>query len=192
MTADADLPRLEVQPLAQSHDRTASTCGVESLDAYLRTYASQDARRKANAVFVLVDPARPETIVGYFTLSAFGVDADEIPEAARRALPRSPRISATMIGRLAVDRSAQGRGLGRVLLARALRKACQAADADGSCMVAVHALGEPAARFYESRGFVRPPESLRLILPMASVGKIMGSQDDTPATRSPLPLARSA
>jgi hypothetical protein len=44
---------MRVEPLdAKRHDRTTFSCGVRSLDAYLKTQASQDVRRKANAVFV--------------------------------------------------------------------------------------------------------------------------------------------
>lgn len=54
-----------VEPLARRHDRAAFVCGVEDLDAYLKTRASQDMRRKANAVFVMVpashQPALPGT-----------------------------------------------------------------------------------------------------------------------------------
>src|ERR1700732_2893599 len=112
-----------LEPLAKQHDRVAFSCGVQSLDHYLKTQASQDMRRKANAVFVMVGAEAPTRIVGYFTLCAHTLTQDAVPEAARKHIPRYPLVSARLIGRLAVDESNQGCSVGAVLLARALRMA---------------------------------------------------------------------
>lgn len=169
-------PEMRVETLdAKRHDRPTFSCGVPSLDAYLKTQASQDVRRKANAVFVLVENAEPHVILGYFTLAACGVAPGVVPEEVRRHLPRYPQVSATLIGRLAVEQSHQGRGLGGALLVRALRKAYDNADVVGSSMVVVDALDESAAKFYAAHGFVRLPESPRLVLPMRTVGTLLAS-----------------
>ncbi|HET6183339.1 MAG TPA: GNAT family N-acetyltransferase [Acetobacteraceae bacterium] len=75
-------------------------------------------------------------------------------------------MSATLIGRLAVARKRQGRRLGAVLLADALRRAFDSAGTVASSMVVVDALGEAAAGFYAAHGLVRLPDSLRLVLPV--------------------------
>ncbi len=155
--------------LAKQHDRDGVACGVESLDSYLKTQASQDLRRKANAVFVLV-PVQSETaIAGYFTLCACGLSPGVIPESARKHLPRYPVVSATLIGRLAVDRKYQRQGLGSILLAKALRKAYENSAVVGSSMVVVDAIDAGAVRFYQAHGFVKLPESMRLVLPMRTI-----------------------
>ncbi|HEY3777112.1 MAG TPA: hypothetical protein VGL35_03565 [Rhizomicrobium sp.] len=59
-------------------------------------------RRKANAVFVLSEQANPACILGYYTLCAMAVSLADVPDPARRQVPRYPLVSATMIGRLAV------------------------------------------------------------------------------------------
>jgi GNAT superfamily N-acetyltransferase len=167
---------LRVEPLdAKRHDRARFSCGVESLDSYLKTQASQDVRRKANAVFVLVRVDEPGTVLGYFTLCAYGLAPGAVPDEARKHLPRYPLVSATLIGRLAVSWSHQGQGLGGALLTRALRKAYESADIVGSSMVVVDALDEAAAKFYAAHGFIRLPESLRLVLPMVSIGKLFSA-----------------
>jgi len=164
---------LLVEPLDSARNRRDDfTCGVASLDAYLKTQATQDVRRKANAVFVLVEAASPREVLGYFTLCAYGVAHGDVPEAARRHLPRYPLVSATLIGRLAVASSQQGRGLGAILLVRALRKAYESADVVGSSMVAVDALDARAARFYAAHGFIQLPDSMRLVVPMRTVAKL--------------------
>lgn len=164
---------LLVEPLdTKRHDRTRFSCGVESLDAYLKTQASQDVRRKANAVFVLVASDAPRTIVGYFTVCAYALPPGAIPDQARKLLPRYPLISATLIGRLAVASPRQGEGLGGAMLVRALRKAFESANSVGSSMVVVDALDERAAEFYVAHGFIRLPESMRLVLPMQTVERL--------------------
>ncbi len=168
-----DTADLRIVPLDATHDRGGFACGVESLDRYLKTQASQDVRRKANGVFVLTSLTEPERVLGYYTLCATGLAQGNVPEAARRHIPRYPLVSATLIGRLAVALDRQGRRLGAVLLADALGRANASADTVGSSMVVVDALDDRAAAFYAAHGFVRLPDSLRLVLPMRSVATMI-------------------
>jgi hypothetical protein len=57
-------PNLKIEALAAHHNRDDFSCGVDSLDRYLRTQASQDVRRKANGVFILVEPDKPDVVLG--------------------------------------------------------------------------------------------------------------------------------
>src|SRR6266478_6546140 len=161
---------LRIVPLDGAHDRESFSCGVESLDHYLKTQAGQDVRRKANAVFVLSEQRQPTRILGYYTLSAMAIAQGDVPEAAAKHLPRYPLVSATLIGRLAVSKDRQGQRLGAVLLADALRRAFESASTVGSSMVVVDALDAPTAGFYAAHGFVRLPDSLRLVLTMRFAG----------------------
>jgi len=169
-SADESLYRLDL--LGKHHDRAEFTCGVESLDSYLKTQATQDMRRKANAVFVLVPENAPSKIAGYFTLCAYGLSPGTIPETAQKYIPRYPVVSATLIGRLAVSEHLQGQRLGSMLLAQALRKAHENASVVGSSMVVVDAMDDRAVRFYQAHGFIKLPESMRLILPMRTIADI--------------------
>lgn len=154
----------------EEHDRGGFTCGVESLDRYLKIQAGQDVRRKANAVFVLSERDHPAGILGYYTLSAMAICQGDVPEAARKHVPRYPLVSVTLVGRLAVGKDRQGQRLGAVLLADALQRAFESASTVGSSMTIVDALDEAAAGFYAAHGFVRLPDSLRLVLPMRLAG----------------------
>lgn len=171
--ARATVADFRVEPLAKHHDRSAFVCGVEDLDAYLKTRATQDMRRKANAVFVMVPQALPNRIAGYFTLCAYTLTPGDIPDSVRKHLARYPLVSATLIGRLAMAQNYQGQGLGSALLARALRKAYYNASSVGSSMVVVEAVDENAAHWYEAHGFIRLPESPRLIIPMRTVAGLV-------------------
>ena len=161
---------LRIVPLGEGHDRRGFSCGVESLDRYLKIQAGQDIRRKANAVFVLSELGEPNRILGYYTLCAMAISQGEVPEAARKHIPRYPLVSATLIGRLAISKDRQGQRLGAVLLADALQRALESAGTVGSSMIVVDALDESAAGFYVAHGFVRLPDSLRLVLPMSLAG----------------------
>jgi len=94
---------LQIEFLDDRHDRSGFTCGVESLDRYLKTQAGQDVRRKANGVFILSERAEPTCVLGYYTLCAMALSRGDVPDAARKHLPRYPLVSATLIGRLAVS-----------------------------------------------------------------------------------------
>lgn len=157
---------LRIQPLDSSHDRVEFDCGVDSLNSYLKRQAGQDVRRKANGVFVLIEPAAPGRVLGYYTLCATAISQGDVPDAARKHIPRYPLVSATLVGRLAVALDRQRQGLGSVLLADALQRAFVSADTVGSSMVVVDAIDERAAAFYAAHAFVRLPDSLRLVLPM--------------------------
>ena len=143
--------------LGEEHDRGSLTCGVEKpWIATLKTQAGQDVRRKANGVFILSEVSEPTHVLGYYTLCAMAISQGDVPEAARKHVPRYPLVSATLIGRLAVAKERQGQRLGAVLLADALRRAFDSAGTVGSSMVVVDALDEAAAGFYAAHGFVRP------------------------------------
>jgi len=157
---------LRIVLLGEEHDRGSFTCGVESLDRYLKTQAGQDARGKAKAVFILSEVSESTHVLGFYTLCAMAISQGDVPEAARKHVPRYPLVSATLIGRLAVAKARQGQRLGAVLLAEALRRAFDSAGTVGSSMVVADVLDEAAAGFYVAHGSVRLPDSLRLVLPM--------------------------
>ena len=169
----ASTAQYKLEPLARQHARDAFHCGVDSLDLYLKTQASQDMRRKANAVFVLVPAGTPTQICGYFTLCSYALAPGSVPEAAKKHIPRYPLVSTTLLGRLAVHEELHGQGLGAILLAEALQKAYENADVVGSSMVVVDAIDERAADFYSAHGFIRLPESMRLVLPMQTIATLI-------------------
>jgi GNAT superfamily N-acetyltransferase len=76
-------------------------------------------------------------------------------------------LPVVVLGRLAVDRRHQGQGLGRALVADALRRSLAARRLIGARALLVHAIDEEAAAFYRSLGF-RPspitPRALMLLL----------------------------
>jgi predicted GNAT family N-acyltransferase len=82
-------------------------------------------------------------------------------------------VSATLIGRLAINKEFQGQRLGSDLLAKALHKAYDNASVVGSSMVLVDAIDERTVRFYQAHGFIKLPESMRLLLPMRTIAELL-------------------
>ena len=121
------------------------------------------------AVFVLIQAADGR-IAGYYTLSSASLRADDLPRELTKALPRYSHLPATLLGRLAVDASFRGWGLGETLLLDALRRAWQVTSQIGSLWVIVDAGSDRARRFYARYGFLSLPDSpMRLFLPMNSI-----------------------
>jgi GNAT superfamily N-acetyltransferase len=160
---------LRVEPLGSRHDRGSFASGVEPLDRYLRSQATQDARKNMAAPFVLV--LGDGALGGYYTLSATAVKLADLPDQAVRRLPRYPLVPATLLGRLAVDRRFQGRGYGRFLLADALYRVARSEIA--SFAVIVDAKDESARRFYERESFLPlVDQPMKLFRPVADIKQL--------------------
>jgi GNAT superfamily N-acetyltransferase len=155
-----------VEPL-KSQDRQGFDCGEESLNRYLRERAMQDIKRKLNRVFVIREE-RKDQVTGYYTLAATPIEATKLPQAHAKHLPRYP-IPAALLGKLAVDRAWQGKGIGKHLLANAIRR-IQSVEKDlGLHVLVVDPLTDDLAKFYISVGFVQFPPEKRLFLFMNSL-----------------------
>jgi len=159
-----------VAPLSASYNRAAFHSGAQELDQYLHHHASQDARRKIAAPFVLV--GEDSAILGYYTVSAYSVQLSELPEAISRRLPRYPLVPATLLGRLAISSSCRGTNLGRFLLMDALHRSWRNTSQVASVGVVVEALDEAARAFYLHHEFRQLQEHPnKLFIAMATIEK---------------------
>jgi GNAT superfamily N-acetyltransferase len=143
---------IRIEPLAPSHDRAAFACGNAALDTYLHRQATQDFRRGVASIFVAVTPEERQRVLGFFTLSAAAIVPADLPAEIAKRLPRHP-VPAALIGRLAVDRSIAGRGLGGILLADAIQKAAVAAETVAMAAIVVDPIDDAARSFYAAFGF---------------------------------------
>lgn len=158
--------------LEKAHDRKSFDCGNEGLNRYLREQARQDAEKRAAVPFVLTQPGEPK-VLGFYTLSSSIIPAQELPADLMKRLPRYGQLPVTLLGRLAVDRSAGGQGVGEFLLVDALRRSLEAAEQIAAVAVIVDAKDERAESFYrhfDFQPFQQTP--LRLFLPMAQIAKL--------------------
>jgi len=140
------------EPLGAHHDTAAFACGVESLDHWLKQRALKNQVTGASRTFVVCDGER---VVAYYALASSAVAIEEATGNLRRNMPDP--IPVVILGRLAVDHSLQGSGMGRALVRDACLRVIAAADAIGIRGVIVHALSASARAFYERVGFDPSP-----------------------------------
>lgn len=163
---------LLTEHLNQQHVRNNFSCGNLLLDNYLKYQAGQDTRKKLSACFVLCDHSTNQ-IKGYYTLSNSSLPAELFPEKLRLHFPGSYHsIPTTLLGRLAVDKTHQGKGTGKLLLIDALRRSYLVSDTVGSFAVVVDAISEEAGQFYDKYGFIRLPDSGKLFIPMKTIRQV--------------------
>src|SRR6202158_1111876 len=136
-------PTWVVEPLGGGHDREGFACGNSALDHDLKEQANQDLRRGCAVPFVLIPSAGESAVLGYYTLSSFGIDAGVVPPEITKKLPRYPLIPATLLGRLAVDERHHGEGVGEFLLMDALHRSLAQSDQIAAAVV-VEAIDERA------------------------------------------------
>ena len=162
----------QVLALQKEHERQNFTCGSPALDRYLKNQALQDSDKRVAAVFALVQPPASQ-VLGYYTLSASTIHADEVPPEFARKLPRYPQLPVTLLGRLAIDQGLKGQGMGQFLLMDALHRSLQAAAGIAAMAVVVDAKDALAADFYQHFGFIPLNLSIsRLFLPMKTIATL--------------------
>ena len=129
-------------PIARRHDRAAFDCGDADLNLYLQRFARQNHESGGGKCFVAAPADAPARVLGFYTLSPASLDYARTPALAKKGLARYD-VPVFRLGRLAVDGSVQGRGLGGALLLR--------------------------ARWYESYGALALKDApLSLVLPLAT------------------------
>lgn len=141
---------LSISKLNKLHNRQAFDCGIEPLNRFIRQLASQMIKRDEVAIYVA---HQDNQVFGFYTLSACEITQSDDPNYLKKQSPHTP-IPCVLLGRLAVDKSMQGKGLGADLLRNALSRCKQLAQILGVAFVVVDAKDENAKSFYEYYGFV--------------------------------------
>ncbi len=155
-------------PLGKTHDRTSFDCGDADLNAYLRRYARQNHDSGGAKCFAATQKTAPERILGFYTLSPASLDYSRIPTLATKGLGRYD-VPVFRLGRLAVDRAVQGRGLGGALLLRAAQRCILVSKEVGGVALLIDAKSDRAARWYAGFGALPLLDAPRsLVLPLAT------------------------
>jgi ribosomal protein S18 acetylase RimI-like enzyme len=138
------------------HKRGRFSSGVASIDNYLKLTARKHQAANVAAIFVIADGA--DGIIGYYALKATQIDASELGGAVdAKLVARHSEVPATLLSMLGVDQSFQGQGIGKMLLADALRRSLAASKLVASQCIVLDVLDDSdAARraaFYQALGF---------------------------------------
>ncbi len=155
-------------PISKRHDRAVFDCDVADLNLYLRRFARQNHESGGAKCFVAASSEAPARVLGFYTLSPASLDYARTPALAKKGLAHYD-VPVFRLGRLAVDKSVQGRGLGGALLLRAAHRCIRVAEDVGGVALLIDAKNDRAARWYESYGGLRLVNApLSLILPLAT------------------------
>jgi GNAT superfamily N-acetyltransferase len=152
-------------PLTAAHHVADFECGETTLDRWLKTKALRNEGRGASRTYVICADQR---VVAYYCLATGSVASELAPGRIRRNMPDP--IPVMVLGRLAVDLAWRRHGLGKALLRDAILRTIQVSELVGVKALLVHALSDPAVRFYEAQGFHPSPTNPRtLFLPLSEV-----------------------
>jgi GNAT superfamily N-acetyltransferase len=167
VSADGEIGAPEA--LRATHDLSEFDSGVPPLDEWLRRRAISNQESGASRTYVIGSARR---VVGYYALVVGAVARGDATPRARRNMPDT--VPVMVIGRLAVDRRHQGRGLGRALMRDAVLRTLQAAEIAGIRVILVHAISDTARRFYESCGFRSSPvDPVTLMITLADARRAL-------------------
>jgi GNAT superfamily N-acetyltransferase len=146
-------------------------CGKAALDDWLQRFALINQQNDSARTYVLQNQG---IVRGYYSLAAGAVRKADSPERFAKGLPNHP-VGVVLLARLAVDRTCQGKGIGKLLLRDALSRAIDAAEIIGARGILVHAMDDEAARFYANFGFVPSPlDSRQLMLLLKDIRSTLG------------------
>src|SRR5471030_2961756 len=138
-------------PIGKGHDRAAFDCGDADLNLYPQKFARQNHESGGAKCFVAAPSEAPARVLGFYTLSPASLDYARTPALAKKGLARYD-VPVFRLGRLAVDKTLQGRGLGGALLLRAAQRCLRAADEVGGVALLIDAKTARAATWYRSFG----------------------------------------
>jgi len=164
---------LIIHSLDASHDRKAFDCGIHELNEFLQKTARQHRDKGISNTFVLLDENVPQKIMGFFTLSFLEVDVTCLPEKYSNKLPKSSRLPAAKLARLAIDKHYQGQGYGELLLADAIKRIVTTiGESGGITGFFVGAKNGSARKLYLRFGFIPlKDDPLKLFLPLGTLVK---------------------
>jgi predicted N-acetyltransferase YhbS len=157
-------------PLAAEHELEQFNSGMPPLDTWLKHRARQNEASGASRTYVVCEGRR---VIGYYSLAAGSVLHAAATGRVRRNMPDP--VPVALLGRLAIDRRWQGRGLGIALLRDAVLRVIGAAGTIGVRAVLVHAISDEAKAFYERWGF-RPSatDPMTLMITVEEARRMLG------------------
>lgn len=157
------------EPLHATHVLTSFCCGVDSMDNWLKQRAMKNQMTGASRTFVCC--GSNSKVMAYYSLASSAVTTNTAPGRFRRNMPDP--IPVIVLGRLAVDTSLHGQGIGRALVRDAALRVIQVAETIGIRGMRVHALSDEARAFYLRVGF--EPSPIDPMMLMVTLRDLAGS-----------------
>ena len=163
------LPAWHEEPIEKRHDRAGFDCGDTNLNDFLQRHARKSHEKGGAKTFLAIDNADDGMILGFYSLSPASIAYERTPEVVKRGLARH-EVPVFRLGRLAVDKSVQGQGLGGQLLLTAGRRCLYVAAEAGGVALLIDAKNKQVAKWYASYGAVPLLDApLSLLLPFKTI-----------------------
>jgi GNAT superfamily N-acetyltransferase len=159
------------QHLTEAHATDEFDSGNAALDRWLRA-ESVRAQRAGIARTMVWTPPQDHTVRAYFSLTPTEVTRAAVGGGMSGGYSKVP---AYLLGRLALDRSLHGQGLGSELLHNALAVLVRASDAAGGRLIVVDAIDEGAYSFYRHHGFTPVGGTQRLVMKVSTAGAALSA-----------------
>ena len=167
------IPPWHEEPIGKQHNRELFDCGDEALNEFLRRYARQTHKQGGAKTFLAVKDDDPTRVLGFYSLSPASVEFSRAPDVVKRGLAQHD-VPVFRLGRLAVDKSLQRKGLGGQLLLSAGRRCLRASQEVGGVALLIDAKNEGVAQWYASYGALPLLDMpLSLLLPMTTIHKAL-------------------
>lgn len=167
------VPPWHEEPIAKKHHREKFDCGDAALNDFLRRHARQTHEQGGAKTFLAVSDDDAALVLGFYSLSPASVEFSRAPDVVKRGLARHD-VPVFRLGRLAVDQSMQGNGLGGQLLLSAGRRCLRASQEVGGVALLIDAKNERVAQWYASYGALPLLDTpLSLLLPLAIIHKAL-------------------
>ncbi len=163
---------MKIEILDKKHRRDDFDCGNDQLNNYLKHQAGQDMKRKLSACFIIADSSTNQ-ILGYYTLSNNSISLNSFTEEIQKKLPKSYKsIPTTLLGRLAINKEQQGKGIGKILLIDALKRSHELSKEMGSFAVVVDPIDHAAEMFYKKYDFIKLPDSGKMFIAIKTLDQL--------------------
>lgn len=158
--------------LGEAHETSLFDCRKPPLNEFLQKHALLAQRANTARSYVALRGMR---VVGYYSLTSASIEATSAAGRITKGTGRYPVVPATLLARLAVDRSETGQGLGKALLKDAFVRFLRAQEIVASRVLLVHAIDGDARQFYERFGFeVASMEKYHLYLLTKDIKQTLG------------------
>lgn len=156
------------EPLNKTHNRKNFDCGNEELNIFLRYYACQSHKNGTAKTYVTLDK-QTKKIIGFYSITLTSIEYNQIPKSFQKGLSRH-QVPLFILARLGVDVSEKNKGIGGILLYKAIERCIKVSEEAGGIGLLIEAKNRNIAKWYSKFGAISLPDKpLSLILPFSTI-----------------------
>ena len=162
-----------IEPLDPSHDRGVFDCGVKFINRYLANRCLEDHTLHKARVYVAAEQPTNK-VLGFYTLSLMSLRPDDTsPEEAEKKFG-TWAVPLVYLGQIGVRNEHQRScGIGSALMYDAFRRTIAIAELAGTYGLALDAIDEDRAEWYERLSFERygeePDGRIKMACPLTVI-----------------------